>query len=198
MKQFASEASFREAEFLIRQQVVYLEKSIAEKKSNCWKCYLAFLHCNRWLSQISEATYSGAVLTGEMVPLCDKLARDFGQTGGSLEVRLFDLNLLSLLFSGCEEQDARAFCDAIGAPYRVIFCGTFSYEWIGLALYEQVYRAFYPAGMLEERPIMASLSYQQNYLVDVVSRDRGEPRECLLVEAVDQVLHAYHEVVSSE
>lgn len=46
--------------------------------------------------------------------------------------------------------------------------------------------------------ISVGLSFQQNYLVEVVSRDRQESPEDLLVEAVDQVLLTHHALLEGQ
>ena len=46
--------------------------------------------------------------------------------------------------------------------------------------------------------VQVGLSYQQNYLVEVVSSDRGEAKEDLLKEAADQIIAKYHRVIDYE
>lgn len=202
VKAFTETISYEEAVFLVKQQVVYLEKMIKALKQKGEVFSLAFMRSAEWACQKNVDTFSSA-LCSRIDWLRFGMEEEFAQTavsGSRMEARFFDLDVLSLLFVHASEMEAVAFCEKMKQDYKYSYCGTPVYQNIGPALYEQAYRAFSPDRKKESRRIgiQVGLSYQQNYLVEVVSRDRGEAKEDLLTEAADQVIAKYHRVVDYE
>lgn len=202
MKAFTDVASYEEAVFLVKQQVVYLEKMIKTLKAEQEVCSLAFLKNSKWKCQKYSETFS-LELCRQINQLRCWLEKEFESTdnpNSRVEVRFFDLDVLSLLFVHASEVEAESFCRKFKQNYECSYCGVPEYQNIGLGLYELAYRAF-SFGQREEtgrRMIQVGLSYQQNYLVEVVSSDRGEAKEDLLKEAADQIIAKYHRVINYE
>lgn len=202
MKAFTDVASYEEAVFLVKQQVVYLEKMIKTLKAEQEVCSLAFLKSSKWECQKHSDTFS-LELCSQINQLRCRLEKEFENTdnpNSRVEVRFFDLDVLSLLFVHASEAEAASFCRKLKQNYECSYCGVLEYQNIGPELYELAYRAFL-FGQREEagrRMVQVGLSYQQNYLVEVVSSDRGEAKEDLLKEAADQIIAKYHRVIDYE
>lgn len=193
MKRFCQEDDVEWAAYLIKQQCVYLEKSIREKRETGQKCYLAFLWRTEWRTQLKQ--FNGA-RNCEIDALRPELEARFAPWG-RLECRFMDLNVLSLLFSDCEAADVRAFCASLRGDYALRDCGELPAD--GPVAIE-VFNALLSVPDEDARRVelCVGLSYQQNYLADVVARDRGEARKLLLIEAVDQALLTHHCLIDGE
>ena len=169
-----------------------MEKSICARQGI--PCYTACLWHGDWHAQTLRETYSSQRMCG-INALRAQLSRQFTGNGRVLEVRFFDLDLLSLLFWGCSEQEARAFCEDLTPEYQVRFCGQFPKCYAPLQLFNQWYSATRGAAPAQQRHVCVGVSYRQRYLIDVVCRDRQEARDQLLLEAADQAIRAYHEIL---
>lgn len=187
MKDFNITDSVEQIFFLIKQQCVYLEKSISEKLQGSVPCFLAFVWKPAWESQVTG-------FNNKLHQEIDK-TRCIIEKGfrGKLEVRFQDVNILSLLFSECDASDAEEYCaylcDTQG--YQSRYCGSPKGGFVGLNVFDSFFAAEQD-GEKSSMPLSVTLSYQQNYLVQVVSRDRSEDPEALFLEAVDQAILAHH------
>lgn len=184
--------TFDEADFFVKQQGVYLEKSIRARQ--CVPCYTACLWHKDWRGQTLRETYSTERM-GEINAFRKQLSRKFNRNGAVLEVRFFDLDILSLLFWGCSEEDAEAFCKRLTPKYQVRFCGQFLGCYVPIELFSQWYSLTASRVSIDDRRVSIGVSYRQRYLIDVVCRDRQETRDQLLLEAADQAIRAYHAVL---
>jgi len=196
MKEIHENLPYRELCFLIKQEVVYLEKEILETINNKNSFYLTFVSKKEWDVQTSADTFSKDVLS-EMLRFLDGIKRNGNKCHGTISARFFDTNVLSVLFTGCEESDADNFCRSIQSEAVCYRPSQFDFKYIGDELYKVAYRGKV-ATETKKRKLNVGLSYQQNYLVNVVSRDRNEPVETLLSEAVNQAIFKYHQVIRNE
>jgi hypothetical protein len=186
-------ANYDEVVFRIKQEVVYLEKDIAAKKESGEPAYLAVLHFPGYGGQKKENSFSED-LYKEQRKLCNAIEAGFKK--GTVHARLFDLDLVSLLFSDCSEENAFSYLNEVNAEgAEKAYIGEITYKYIAPSLYNAIYAAFDNAEKEGTVHVSTNLSFQQNYLVEVVSRDRNEDKEDLLIEAVDQVIQKYHAVV---
>lgn len=196
MKTIHKELSYREIEFLIKQEVVYLEKEIIDAKEKNKDFYLSFVTKKNWDVQISENTFSDMVLEN-MLYERENIKQMYEGYTGTISVRFFDINTLSLLFIGCDEYIANEFCNHLNSNMLCSQPTKFDFEYIGDSVYKVAYQ-FKKVPSSKKRQVDVGLSYQQNYLVHVVSRDRNEPIETLLSEAVNQAIFKYHQVIRNE
>ena len=196
MKAINKNLTIREIEFLIKQEVVYLEKEIINAKNNNKDFYLAFISKNNWKHQTSSDTFSFEVLS-EMIDTRNDILRKKDDFEGSFSVRFFDTNMLSILFVGCDKKRVNDFCDKLKKTCVCSPPTNFKFEYIGDEIYKFAYQM--NENKVEKiRKIDVGLSYQQNYLAHVVSQDRNEPMELLLSEAVNQAIFKYHQVMNNE
>lgn len=179
--------------FRIKQEVVYLEKEISEVKDAGKRSFVAFL---RFDGEENQNNPESALLSyNRMRDVCNRIEEGFQE--GVVHARLFDLNLISLLFTECSEENARSYLNGCNFVHtQKSYVGPIEYTNIGPCLYEAAYRAFEKEKAQKEKVVVSTnLSFQQNYLVDVVSRDRNEDKADLFVEAIDQAIQKYHMVV---
>lgn len=193
MNGMTNELTFDEADFFVKQQGVYLEKSIRAEQFA--PCYTACLWHEDWRGQTLREMYS-AERMAEIDVFRKRLSKEFGRNGGVLEVHFFDLDLLSLLFRGCSEEEAQEFCGRLALEYQVRFCGRFPSEcYAPVQLFSHWYSAASRRASAGDRYVSTGVSYRQRYLIGVVCRDRQEEREQLLLEAADQAIRAHHAVL---
>ena len=190
MRSYSASDSMEQAVFLNRQQCVYLEKSIRKKKEAGEEYWLAFVRKSEWKSQLKQFSPD---LNCSIDSLRHTLEEEFSHIG-NLECRFLDVDLLALLFSRCSEEAALVFCHELSAEFQVRFHGALPKEGaIAPALFGALYAVRQDTDAREEnKTLKIGVSYQQNYLIDVVSRDRAEAKDQLLIEAVDQVILANH------
>lgn len=193
---FSEFTSWKEACFLIKQQGVYLEKSLLEKRADHSPLFFGCLWKDSWNSQTDPASFCTELLL-QIDRLRTDLSAAFSISGKKLEVRFLDLNILSLVFSDCSEADVAAFCRKHEGEYHIRFMPISPTDPIGKYVFDTVHQ------LTSDRPdpglshaLSVGLSFQQNYLVEVVSRDRREDPDLLLVEAVDQALLTHHALLA--
>ena len=193
MKAYSTSDSLEQAVFLNRQQCVYLEKSLLKKRESGEPCWLAFIGKIEWRSQ---RTQFSPVLNCRIDALRHVLEEDFSNRG-KLECRFLDVDLLSLLFSHCTEEKAHNYCRRLSQDYYVHFCGSLpSKGAIAPALFDSLFDVESNTTVCgEETMLRIGVTYHQNYLIDVLSHDRDEARNLLLIEAIDQALLAHHALV---
>lgn len=195
---FSESSSWKEASFLIKQQGVYLEKSIQKKNADQYPVFIGFLWSDSWRSQTTPDSFRTDFLL-RMDQLRAELASAFSTAGKKLEVRFFDMNILSLVFSNCTETDVVDFCRNYEMNYHIRFARFASQNPIGKYVFDLMHRL--TSGQSDpgnSHSISVGLSFQQNYLVEVVSRDRQESSEDLMVEAVDQALLTHHVLLEGQ
>ena len=197
MKRISNKMSYKEVFFLIKQEVVYLEKEIIAARNEGKEFYIVFINDKAWNVQTNADTFSSSIIS-QMNQACEELKKNYEGHDGNLSVRYFDTNILSLLFVGCKEKEVIEYCKKVQSKYMCWYSGNFDFEYIGDDLYKISYQINNNPNREKKRKVEVGLSYQQNYLAHVVSRDRNEPLEILLSEAVNQVVFKYHQVVRNE
>lgn len=190
MVPFSDSTSWKEASFLIKQQGVYLEKSL--KSNTSASLFLGFLWSDSWRCQTDPDSFRTDILL-QMDRLRTELTRAFSTSGKKLEVRFFDTNMLSLVFSNCTDADVAAFCRNYETAYQIRFTRITPRDPIGKQVFDLMHLLTSDrANSGISYAVSVGLSFQQNYLVEVVSRDRQECPDDLLIEAVDQALLTHH------